>query len=241
MVVNKRLKQMYFRVTGNLNHGHEMYDGPYHGGRACYVYFIGPDGLRVFDGPFHYRMSYVTRDGDVVTEEAKGRFLKDKKDGVWCFKYRSLKRRVKLTIRFYRGNINGDVIYELDELDSIPSSASKTKLKLQTTFGRLTGLVSGVMHGTPFKALLDELGMPNGQWVRELKDNVNGPWSVIETWNHGRLVEAQRHYLTYGRRETARASMSQQLNMVIDYINHDLKSMVGHGSNSELAYIHAAV
>lgn len=54
------------------------------------------------------------------------------------------------------------------------------------------------------------------------------------------LVQAERNMFAYGRKESMRPYMSQQVNMVIDSINHMMLTIVRHGSHGGLMYVQTA-
>lgn len=236
---DRTIKKLTLRLSGRFPKGHQLYDGPYHGGHACYSYYTNSEGVRVFNGLFRFQQSYVNRDSCMVRSVARGSFKNGKKDGTWSFLYKEMNRKVRLTIDFVGGRVSGPVLYDMKEKD-MSGRPARTKLIFNTFDGQMTGELKGLFRGNRFMAMVDPLGKPDGQWVSDRSDREHGEWQEVEQWSHGQLVQAERNMFAYGRKESMRPYMSQQVNMVIDSINHMMLTIVRHGSHGGLMYVQTA-
>lgn len=233
----KKLKLRLNECFMNYPQAHHFYDGPYHGGKSFYSYYLDEEGMRVFDGPFHYQLSCVSSYGSMFHNAAQGRFLNGLKNGVWHYYYKSGTHTMKLTVNYVKGSIDGKVYYEEIMTNMIERKSAKTKIAFHSSQRKPTGAVEGFMHGHKIKALLDAEGLPHDEWSSEIFDKEHGEWKVVELWNHGRLEKAERKLFTYGRKETIAPYMCQKLNELIDEINHTMLRIVQHGSQGGLSYI----
>lgn len=229
-------RKIRYRISGLMPKGHQLYDGPYHGGRAVYSYYLDSDQMRVFDGLFRYENMFINRDNTKVINEARGSFRNGLKHGTWNFFCKDADRKMRLTVHYVGGKVDGEIVYESEEQD-INSRPSHTKLFLSIMNGLPIGEVVGMVKGNTFRGMLDKLGMPHGAWISNREDTENGEWQEVEHWNHGRLESAERNLFTYGRREQMRPYMRNQVNWIIESINQAVLPIVRHGSTGRLMYV----
>lgn len=234
--------KMKLRLKRVFNGGikkHRLYEGPYHGGKSSYSYYVDDNNLRVFDGPFHLRLSSLNRYGKEVQSMARGNFIDGLKNGGWCYFYKSDQKRLKLNADFVNGLIDGKLQFESFDSTNISNVPTRTCLTFTVNRRRLVGEISGFLHGYRFNGYLDEDGRPHDQWISHVFDEYNGEWRIVEEWYHGSLVKAERQMITYGRNEHIRSSMCHQLNELIDEINNVMLPIMQHGSLGGLANIPA--
>lgn len=235
--------KLKLRLAGRFNSdskAHYFYEGPYHGGESFYSYYFDDEGMRVFDGPFHYHYSCISSYGGVFRNEAQGQFKNGLKDGKWTFFYKSDTHKMKLTVDYVKGNIEGHINYEEHKMNMVQDKASKTKIAFNSSHRKPIGAVDGFMHGFKFRAQLDSEGLPHAEWFNDIFDKQHGEWKAVEVWNHGHLEKAERRLFTYGRKEAITPYMCQKLNELIDEINHTMLCIVQHGSLGGLSYIPVA-
>lgn len=238
-----QLKKLRLRFQDYFRHysqAHHYYDGPYHGGQSFYSYYLDDEGMRVFDGPFRYQLSSISPYGKAFRNEAEGSFLNGLKDGKWHYLFKSDTHRMKLTVDYVKGNIDGYLYYEEYNANMVQNKASKTKISFRSSKRRLIGEVVGLFQGHKFKARLDAEGLPHDKWSTAVNDKEHGDWEAVEVWNHGHLEKAERRLFTYGRKEAITPYMCQKLNQMIDEINHSMLCIVKHGSLGGLSYIPVA-
>ncbi|MCR5269827.1 MAG: hypothetical protein K6D91_02275 [Prevotella sp.] len=233
---------MKLRLKRVFNGGfksHHLYEGPYYGGKASYSYYVDNDNMRVFDGPFHLRLSTLNRYAKEVQSMARGSFIDGLKNGSWCYFYKSDRRRMKLNVEYVKGLIDGKLHFETFDSDNIKNVPKRTSLTFFVHHRRLVGEINGFLHGFRFHGLLDEDGRPHNLWSCNVFDEFNGEWRVVEEWYHGRQVKAERQMVTYGRNERVDSNMYHQLNELIDDINNVMLPIMQHGSLGGLANIPA--
>ena len=218
---------------------HYLYDGPYYGGKSSYSYYLDSDETRILDGPFEFRLNSDRCPGDIHRSVVRGSFVDGLKNGLWTFFYRSDDKKLKLTVNFLNGLIDGKVNFEQVEDNSDKDEPSSTKLSFVANQRHIVGEVCGLLRNFKFCAMLDDNGRPHKTWSRKCYDRENGEWRIVEEWNHGHLEKAERQMTIYGRTERINPSLCQQLNELIDNINNNMLSIVQHGSLGGLANIPA--
>ena len=190
-----QLQKLRLKLQDRFRHysqTHHYYDGPYHGGQSFYSYYLDDEGMRVFDGPFRYQLSSISPYGKAFRNEAEGSFLNGLKDGKWHYFFKSDTHRMKLTVDYVKGNIDGYLYYEEYNANMVQNKASKTKISFRSSKRRLIGEVVGLFQGHKFKARLDADGlMTSGRRPSMTRNTVNGRLSrcgIMVVWRRLSVV-----------------------------------------------------
>lgn len=210
-----------------LLRGLELFDGPYHSGKACFTYLTRRD-KRVYQGPFLYHV-----DSGMPRENVslKGRFEQDLKDGRWTYCQRLPERKCCLKVDYLQGARNG--AYELEVWEKRMHIQVECRLVLTFRHNHPVGPVKALINNYVIEGQCDERGLADGVWTRRKVDKSKDKKIFEERWQHGHLLQSDDRSSETGlSQQPDKDNCLQLIQQFVEEYGQPLERRAAHGHRS---------
>lgn len=207
--------------------GLELFDGPYHSGKACFTYRQEPNG-RVYEGNFLYLV-----DGGLPREKVslKGDYAHDKKEGRWEYSLQSSHCNCRLKADYQRGMRHGT--YELFVCENRMKMTAESQLSLTFRNNHPVGPVKAFVDDYLIEGQCDEHGMADGVWTRQKMGRSKDSQYFVEKWQHGSLLQSFYTSTDMGlTKHKCPDNCLSQIQLFVEEYGQSLERRAAHGHPS---------